>query len=805
MVSPSRSKSWNSIKRRSGSSIFLPRTAIAAALAAGVIGGAIAQESTPNTFTDVSVPQLTVWNEVNRLTVLPGIDGYTGASARTQVYTSQAAKQAAEAAFQADPGGETTNIEDLLWEDSPAAVYFELDDGSGRAPGIQAVTDDLLFPTNNCIMASGERESADFPGTIIPKTCSDDESSSKRYFLEIRDADTPVDLVFDVGMKDIRYKGVKDPEDDGGEALEEFRQEFGIGRIYRVIQKVVNNSDERWVGINVELGHGIGDDFQRFNFAQDGVAFELREFVPREFFDGETGAPDIRVWNPERYSTFAPKLFDDGSRDRFDEGFLDAQAAGMFPPQDVAGSGDKTPYINSGTTALNDGTGRVGAITLNHFSMVDAQAAGIDIGAGVLGYLMSDSLAPIVVARYDEGDAEGESDAVEAWWDGVNWRYGLAGDFLGVNPFGVVSEDQLEEWAAKLLGIDPSQLGNPIRYASILADDLATQNMDFFIYVGEGILGDDGEPKYDNITLRVTAVSTASAGLGESLGNQKPAWIVGGENNAPDLATYMPDTGVPVALNDLATMFENDTTSPFYNAGDETLNLDILANDLLDGQMLADSGVDIDTITIILNVNGGAATVQGDDTVDFTPKGGFTGLASFTYTVTVSGGESNEATVAIRVNPYPDPEAPQAVNDSALTFKNTTVTIDVLANDVLPAGTPTVQILDAPLTGTAVVLSNRIVYVPANDFLGLDRFTYTVTSNGKVSNAALITVKVDEVPVIDDPATGDEPTTGSSSGGGTLFGCSYNPGAPFDPTLLMLALAALGGMAYRNRRREQKQ
>ncbi|WP_372988376.1 choice-of-anchor F family protein [Marinobacter sp.] len=754
---------------------------------------------------------MTRWNEVNYLNVEPGIDGYSGASARTHIYTSEAAKQAAATALASDP--DAADIEDTLWLDSPAAVYYELDDGSGRPPGIQVVTDDLEFPTNNCIMASGERPSADFPDTVVPKTCSDPASSSKRYFLEIRDADVPVDMVFDVGMKDIRYKGVKDPSEDGGEALEAFRQEFGIGRIYRVIQKVINNSDERWVGVNVELGHGVGAEFERFNFAEDGVAFELRNLVPREFFYGETGAPDVEVWDPERYGTFSPKLFDTGERERFDPGFFDAAAGGFFPPQDTGGDPEKTPFIFSGTDANADGS--VGAITLNHFSMVDAQAAGttLDDGTaeGVFGYFLSDSLAPFVIARYDEGDPDGESDAIEAWWDGDAWRYGRTGDGAGLDPFGVVSNDQLTEWAELLLGVDPSQLGTPVRYASILGDDFATQNMDVYIYISDGILDEEGVPKYENITLRVTGVSTATAGLSEtSMGNNTPAWIdVDGNNTAPELATYMADTGVPVALNDLVTMFENDPDSPSYETGAETVNIDVLANDLLDGQLLLDSGATITNIAIS-NELGGTAVINSnntdtlsDDTVDFTAEPGFTGLASFTYTVSISDGAdgtitSNEATVAIRVNPYPDPEAPVAVSDSAITFKDTPISIDVLANDTLPIGDPTVAILDEPLVGSAVVEDGKVVYTPAAGFVGLDRFTYTVTVNDKVSNAALITVQVDDPAEIEPPV---EPSTGGG-GSGTIFGCSYNPGAPFDPTLPLAALAAIAGLVIRHRRKQ---
>ncbi|BCO30882.1 hypothetical protein TspCOW1_09850 [Thiohalobacter sp. COW1] len=736
------------------------------------------------------------------MTVLPGIDGYTGASPRTHIYTSQAAKEAAETAFQADP--DAADIEDTLWINSPAAVYFELDDGSGRPPGIQVVTDDLDFPTNNCIMASGERESADFPGTIVPKLCSDPPSSSKRYFLEIRKADVPVDLVFDVGMKDIRYKGVKDPEDDGGEALEAFREEYGIGRIYRVIQKVINNSDERWVGVNVEVGHGVGSAFERFNFAEDGIAFELRNLVPREFFEGETGAPDIEVWDPTRYATYSPKLFDDGSRERFDPGFFDDEAGGLFPPQATSGDPEKTPFIFSGTDAKLDGSGSYGAITLNHFSMVDTQAVGSGIPQGVFGYVLSDSLAPYVIARYDDGDPEAESDAVEAWWDGADWRYGLAGSADGLTgPFETVPDAQLTGWASKLLGLEPTE-GDTVRYDSILGDDFATQNMDVYIYISDGILDEAGEPKFDNITLRVTGVSVDAAGLAGQLGTAEPAWIDNaGENNFESLLSYL-ITDEPAALNDLETMYENDPTDANFDPASIPLNIDVLANDVFNGELIKDSGdVTVDSVQITVSPDAavGTAVVNTSGafpTIDFTPAVGFTGLATFKYTVTVSGTDSgggaisnvvsNEATVAVRVNAFPDPEAPVAANDSAVTFKDTSVTIDVLANDTLPTGTPDVKVLDEPLAGSVVVQNNELVYTPATGFVGLDRFTYTVTVNGKTSNAALITVRVD------DPEDITEDESSSGNGGG---GCTLAVNGRFDPTLPLILAAMLGVAGWR--------
>ena len=487
-------------------------SAVSLALVAGVV---TAQQGTPTTYADVPVPILTEWNDVNILTV----DAVAGATAKTYIYTDAAAKQAAD-------------IEGADWDaGNTGQVYWELDDDSGKAPGIQAVTDDFDFPTNNCIMASGSRPSADDPSILIAKACSDDEGSSKRYFLEIMHADTPVDMVFDIGSKDIRYKGVKNPEVDGGAALSAFREEFGIGRIYRVMQKAINNSDERWVAINVELGHGIGDAFEPFNFEEDGVAFEMRNQVPRSFFDGETGAPPIRVWNPQRFSTFSSKAFDDGSRDRFEEGFFSNEAAGLFPPTDIVNAtddGEKASFIGSGEEIRLDGA--YGAITPNYFSLADSDG----VAPGVFGYMLSDSLAPTTISRFDAGIAGGESDAIVAWWDGSDWLYGQKGDASGDNPYGVVPDSQLTEWADQLLGVDdPSKGDSSVRYASELADDIAGQNMDFFIYINDDILDETGTPKYDNITVRVTGVSTN--GVASTLGNDTPAWI---SNPAPELSSY---------------------------------------------------------------------------------------------------------------------------------------------------------------------------------------------------------------------------------------------------------------------------
>ena len=751
----------------------LSSKAVIVLLSAGlIIGNGIAQEPIPEptTFTDLSVPQLTGWNTANIATV----DGTTGATEKSFIYESAAAK--------ADP---------LI--NAFAAVYWELDNGSGRAPGIQVVTDDFDVPTNNCIMASGELESTDFPGTIVPKTCSDPQGSSKRYFLELTTSDVPVDLAFDLGVKDIRYKGVKDPATDGGEALAEFKATYGIGRIYRVIQKVINNTDERIASYRFEIGTGLGAAFRPLTFEDDGVAFEMRPLVPREFFEGETGAPDIAVWDPLRFATISPKMFDDGARARFEPGFLDDAAAGFLPPQIPAVGVEKSQFIDSG---LNPVGAIYGSMTPNYFNIATTQ--GVMLPGNMFGYQLPDLLIPTVIGEYNTNEVGGESDAIVAIWDGFNWRSGhagLDGDPLTTGDnYGIILDDQLQQWAAKPLGLDipgedPATL---VRYEGILSDDLSGLNTDVYIYISDKLLDDSGALILDSITLRVTANSVGAV-VGTVVGDEEPEWVKLGQE-PPTLASYMVPTGTPVAINDITTIVQDDVLTT-------TITIDALENDLLDGAPV----IPADGMVLITTgpTAGNSATVL-DNKVVYTPDVGFVGTDFISYTYTLTGGPvSNIATIKIIVDAAPIPDQPLAVNDSVVTFKDTAVTLDVLVNDELNNDAPVtvlVSINNGALNGVASVASdNTIVYTPRASFVGFERFTYLVTVDGIVSNSALVTIRVDEpVVIVDDDLDDDD--------GGSSSGCSlsYNPDGKIDPLLPGIVLISLIYLGWRSRRNDAR-
>ncbi len=704
-------------------------------------------------------------------------------------------------------------------ENSVAYITWELDNGSGKPPGLQVVNDNLDYKYHNCIMASGEMPHPTFPDTIVSKACNDAQGSSKRVFFQLTETETPVDLVFDLGTKDIRYKGLTDPSleeangsingsnggSNGGSnkenTIEQFREEYGVGRLYRVIQKVRNDTGKRVASYKFELGTGIGDDFQPLTFEEHGVGFEMRNAVPREFFDGRTGsAPDVDVWKNSRFATFAPKLFDDGVRPRFDVGFLDHKAAGFMSPIYSVDAKFKAQSIDSGLQ-VNDGI--IGSITRNFFSVNDEH--GMNIPHDMLGYMLPNSKVPHVIGFWRTNDVEAEPDGVVAIWDGENWRSGRSG--LDGDPktlddnFGIIPPTQLNEWADKRLGkvIPGEDPTNIIRYETIPSDDLAGVNTDIFITIGEQLLDENNQPIFDSITLRVTARSIDDVFAGAP-GSEEPQWMEGDKNNAPALYIYETQNNVINAVNDFV---KTELVTP--------VEVSPLINDTFNSQLISTNS-DLDKNSLAVNIveepyNGEAVVTKkasldenGDQIIDsngtpvnefiitYTPADYFTGYDAVKYTITATSitlgdtATSNVGTIKVLVNPDVVLGAPVAHNDNVMTPQETPVMIDVLANDDYDSDKQhmlQMRISNKPKTGDAQVGDeNVLMYTPASGFTGIEQFTYEVEQDGLKSNTGVVTVRVDEF-------LDDDNVSQSTRKGGCAMG---DPNSPFDPTLPLMAL-----------------
>ena len=166
------------------------------------------------------------------------------------------------------------------------------------------------------------------------------------------------------------------------------------------------------------------------------------------------------------------------------------------------------------------------------------------------------------------------------------------------------------------------------------------------------------------------------------------------------------------------------------------------------------------------NATNGTATVHGSQ-IDFVPTPGFSGVATFTYTVTADGGTSAPVTVAVDV-------VPVAKGASITTVVNTSTT----RTFPTPVGTGpfTYNVGTGPSHGTLTISGSTYTYTPNHGYLGADSFSYTVSGAGGTSAPVTITIAVTAI-----PPTVAYPASGASKAGVPVVVVPPAPGgqAPF--------------------------
>ena len=146
---------------------------------------------------------------------------------------------------------------------------------------------------------------------------------------------------------------------------------------------------------------------------------------------------------------------------------------------------------------------------------------------------------------------------------------------------------------------------------------------------------------------------------------------------------------------------------------------------------------------------GGTVALAPNGThVLYTPKAGFTGQETFTYTIrdrSGTDGLTDTATVTVTVETK---NKPTVVNDTATVEEDSTLnTINVLANDTpfTSGATLTVTaVTQSAKGGTVAIGANgaNVRYTPAPNFFGTDTFTYTVSEAGAGNATGTVTLTV---------------------------------------------------------------
>ncbi|MCG8604644.1 tandem-95 repeat protein, partial [bacterium] len=297
----------------------------------------------------------------------------------------------------------------------------------------------------------------------------------------------------------------------------------------------------------------------------------------------------------------------------------------------------------------------------------------------------------------------------------------------------------------------------------VAANDLATTNEDTPVAIL--VVGNDSDVDgtVDPTTVVVvnapnngTTVVDGVTGLinytpaADFFGNDTFAYTVrddvGAVSNAATVTVTVTDVNdAPRALNDTTNTGE-----------DQPVVINILSNDSdIDGT------IDTTTVTLVNLPDSGSATVNSiTGTITYTPNPNFFGIDSLSYTVRdEDGGISPPALVTISVGASND--APIVADDAASVAEDSSVVIDVLANDTDiddSIDSTSVTIVVNPSNGSVTVngTTGAVSYVPDLNFFGTDSFTYTVADNNSaVSGEATVTITVsdqNETPVAVDDA-----------------------------------------------------
>ncbi|RYY75249.1 MAG: tandem-95 repeat protein, partial [Gammaproteobacteria bacterium] len=185
-----------------------------------------------------------------------------------------------------------------------------------------------------------------------------------------------------------------------------------------------------------------------------------------------------------------------------------------------------------------------------------------------------------------------------------------------------------------------------------------------------------------------------------------------------------------------------------YNAV-YSLNEDTIWSVPVSTLLANDTDVDGDTLSIVSVQNALHGTVQivGSNVV-FTPEANYSGIASYTYTISDGKGGTSTAKVNIDIQPLND--APLAVNDNLTATEDASITYtaaQLLGNDSdVDSSAFTISSVTSGTGGTAVLNANgTVTFTPTANFNGNATFTYRATDGSAISAPATVTVAVASV------------------------------------------------------------
>jgi len=219
------------------------------------------------------------------------------------------------------------------------------------------------------------------------------------------------------------------------------------------------------------------------------------------------------------------------------------------------------------------------------------------------------------------------------------------------------------------------------------------------------------EPSEGNWTLKVEDLRAGNVHVAKNWRLQIYGTSINEEDNHP-----------PIAVDDAFTISESTTF------------LDVLFND---------TDEDDDPLEVISVYRSPKSDIvlHPSGLIEYTPTSESGGIDKFAYTVQDGRGGIKTAEVSLII------PRPEANPDQVGTTKNTPATIEVLANDIDYDSDPMriTEFSQPPHGMVAIQDSNDLIYTPEEGFVGVDRFSYTITDDDDGTSQTEVTVFVTAV------------------------------------------------------------
>ncbi|WP_162909333.1 Calx-beta domain-containing protein [Aggregatilinea lenta] len=367
-----------------------------------------------------------------------------------------------------------------------------------------------------------------------------------------------------------------------------------------------------------------------------------------------------------------------------------------------------------------------------------AQAlVGQTIGAGASTYTFSVSVSSDMITELDE-----------TFTVNVTNVTGLVTSVSDGQGQGSITNDDIAGVAVSALSGDTTEAGGTATFTVALTSQPIAQVSVTFTSdtTAEGLLSTDGITQQNAVTVVFT---DADWNIPQTITVHGQDDLVIDGSITYTITSAAAVSGDPVyngmAVSDLnATNRDNDgpvnADNDTYSTGKgQSLTVDA-ANGVLDG----DAGGNGSPLQAVLETNPGSgvlASFNPDGSFEYAPNPGFLGTDTFTYHA--SDGTTNSGSATVTISVVLKDGTIIANDDGAGMRMNTSLTLNVLANDSDPDGNPLhIAGMSQPSHGQAIMVDGQIVYTPATDFVGMDSFRYTAANDFGGTGTATVSIAV---------------------------------------------------------------